>query len=118
MNKKRVCSIIGHKSRDILQVKASKQHLSELKKLISQELQKLLDEDVFTYLCGMDIRIKKPAGRTPRLYKLVDRDFNLTDLKLLIDAVQSSEFIKTPKDKELIQKLSSLTSKYQATQLE
>ena len=67
---------------------------------------------------GMDIHIKKQAGRNPRLYNLVSRDFNLTDLKLLVDAVQSSQLIKTPKDKELIRKLSSLTSKYQAKQLE
>ena len=40
---------------------------------------------------GMDIHIKKQAGRNPRLYNLVNRDFNLTDLKLLVDAVQSSQ---------------------------
>ena len=54
MHKKRTCSIVGHKSKDIQQVKTSKQHLSELKRLITQELKELLDEDVCTYLCGMD----------------------------------------------------------------
>lgn len=67
---------------------------------------------------GMDIYTKKQTGNAPTLYNLVSRDFNLTELKFLVDAVQSSQFISPPKSKELIDKLSSLTSKYQVKQLE
>jgi len=54
MNKKSVCAIIGHKSKDIPLVKASPRHQIKLKEIIKQELQKLLDDGVFIYLCGMD----------------------------------------------------------------
>jgi len=54
MNEKNACAIIGHKSKDIPLVKASPQHQIKLKAIIKKELQKLLDEGIFTYLCGMD----------------------------------------------------------------
>ena len=48
---------------------------------------------------GMDI-IKKP-GRSGG-YTLASRQFELAELKLLVDAVQSSKFITTKKSRELI----------------
>ena len=63
---------------------------------------------------GMDI-IKKP-GRSGG-YTLASRQFELAELKLLVDAVQSSKFITTKKSRELIGKLETLCSKYEATQL-
>ena len=50
-------------------------------------------------------------------YYLGGRDFELAELKLLVDSVQSSKFISEHKTRELIKKIESLTSKYQATQL-
>ncbi len=50
-------------------------------------------------------------------YKVVDRRFELAELKLLVDSVQSAKFITTKKSRELIEKITGLASKYEATQL-
>ncbi len=54
---------------------------------------------------GMDIQQKK--GKSPGYY-IGARDFELPELKLLVDAVQSSKFITEKKSKELIKKLEKL----------
>lgn len=51
-------------------------------------------------------------------YYAASRDFELAELKLLVDAVQSSRFITRKKSEELIEKIEKLASRYQATQLE
>lgn len=50
-------------------------------------------------------------------YYFDDRPFDVSELKLLIDAVSSSKFITEKKSKELIKKLTSLTSDYNAEKL-
>jgi len=50
-------------------------------------------------------------------YYIAGRDFELPELKLLVDAVQSSRFITAKKSGELIKKLTLLTSRSQAKQL-
>ncbi len=50
-------------------------------------------------------------------YYLAKRDFELTELKLLVDAVQSSKFITKAKSSALIKKLSTLTNCYEADDL-
>jgi len=50
-------------------------------------------------------------------YYVASRDFELAELKLLVDAVQSSRLITGRKSQELIKKLSALTSTAQAKQL-
>lgn len=64
---------------------------------------------------GMDICMDK--SNTVR-YKLVSRDFELPELKLLVDAVQSSKFITERKSLELIKKVEGLASKYQGKLLQ
>lgn len=54
---------------------------------------------------GLDVQQKK--GKNPGYY-IGARDFELPELKLLVDAVQSSKFITEKKSKELIQKLEKL----------
>ena len=63
---------------------------------------------------GLDISLRhgKDGG-----YFIASRDFELPELKLLVDAVQSSRLITGKKSKELIQKLSKLTSIEQAKKL-
>jgi len=63
---------------------------------------------------GLDIEMRqsKTFG-----YYLASRQFELPELKLLVDAVQSSRFITQKKSRELIGKLSSLTSQHYAKQL-
>lgn len=51
-------------------------------------------------------------------YYLAEREFELPELKLLVDAVQSSRFITTKKSRELIKKLESKVSKYDAGKLQ
>ena len=50
-------------------------------------------------------------------YSLGSRDFELPELKLLVDSVQSSKFITDKKSTELIKKLESLVSRYEGKQL-
>lgn len=71
-----------------------------------------------------DIALLKAAGfeimaerRQAWNYYLSDRTFSLPELKLLIDAVQSSKFITEKKSKVLIEKLISLTSETNADKL-
>lgn len=63
---------------------------------------------------GMDIVRQK--GKTFD-YFLGSRTFELPELKLLVDAVQSSKFLTEKKSAQLIEKLESLTSRPQAKQL-
>ena len=64
---------------------------------------------------GMDI-LTSQDGRN-YYYYLGSRDFELPELKLLVDSVQSSKFISENKSRELIKKLESLASNYEASQL-
>lgn len=51
-------------------------------------------------------------------YRLVHRTFELPELKLLVDAVQSSKFLSERKSRALIRKLESLTSRWEAQRLQ
>lgn len=51
-------------------------------------------------------------------YYLASREFELPELKLLVDAVQASKFITIKKSNELIKKIESLASKHEAKQLQ
>lgn len=64
---------------------------------------------------GFDI-ISEKEGRN-YYYHLGSRDFELPELKLLVDSVQSSKFITDKKSGQLIKKLESLVSKYEGSQL-
>ena len=51
-------------------------------------------------------------------YHVIDRPFELPELKLLVDAIQSSRFITERKSNALIKKLEKLVSKYDAMKLQ
>lgn len=51
-------------------------------------------------------------------YHVVGRQFELPELKLLVDAIQASKFITARKSNELIHKLETLVSKYEAAKLQ
>lgn len=63
---------------------------------------------------GVDIQLSK--GKESGWF-LGEREFELPELKLLVDAVQSSRFISRKKSATLIRKLEGLTSEHQARQL-
>lgn len=63
---------------------------------------------------GLEIQeIKSVQNR----YNICSRDFENSELKLLIDAVESAKFITAGKSKELVVKLSSLAGDYGAEKL-
>ena len=63
---------------------------------------------------GLDVQQRKGRGGG---WFVGEREFELPELKLLVDAVQSSRFISRKKSEALIRKLSALTSEHQARQL-
>ena len=65
---------------------------------------------------GLDV-VSEQRGRT-YYYYLGERDFELPELKLLVDSVQSAKFISDRKSGELIRKLEHLASVHQARQLQ
>jgi hypothetical protein len=64
---------------------------------------------------GMDI-IGTQYDRTYH-YKLVNREFELAELKLLVDSVQSAKFITEKKSNELIKKIESLQVRFSALRI-
>ena len=67
-------------------------------------------------LRSFGIDIEKNNARACAYY-VANRSFELPELKLLVDAVQSSKFITHKKSTELIHKIGQLTSVYEARQL-
>lgn len=94
---------------------------SELSAILQQEYGMSADRrtiyDEIHILEDFGIDIVQLKGKTPGYY-VASRDFELPELKLLVDAVQSSKFITEKKSSELIAKLEQLCSKYDAEQLQ
>lgn len=68
-------------------------------------------------LLDMGYEISQEPTRNGGGWKLLSRDFELPELKLLVDAVQSSRFISQKKSRELIKKLETLISNHDAVKL-
>ena len=89
--------------------------LSELEKNGISGARKSVYSDIETLKeYGMDIEYRKEH---PEGYYLAERTFELAELKLLVDAVQSSKFITEKKSRSLIKKLEGLLSLHAAGQL-
>lgn len=65
---------------------------------------------------GLDI-IGEKQDKSFRYY-VGNRQFELAELKVLVDSVQSAKFITAKKSRELIKKIEGLASKYEAQQLQ
>ena len=65
---------------------------------------------------GIEI-VKEQRGRET-YYHVASREFELAEVKLLIDAIQSSKFITEKKSSALIRKIKKFVSEYQAKQLQ
>ena len=65
---------------------------------------------------GYDIILTK--AKTGGGYYLAGREFELAELKLLVETVQASRFLTLKKSRELIAKIEKLASKYEAGQLQ
>lgn len=82
---------------------------------IKAERKSIYDDMEALRTLGMDVQSRK--GKSPGWF-LGERTFQLAELKLLVDAVQSSKFITQRKSSELIRKLESQASVHQARQLQ
>lgn len=82
---------------------------------ITAERKSIYDDIEALRLYGMDINGEK-SGKSYQ-YHVGSRDFELAELKLLVDSVQSSKFITAKKSNELIGKIERMASKYEAKQL-
>ncbi|MBD5135503.1 MAG: WYL domain-containing protein [Lachnospiraceae bacterium] len=83
---------------------------------ISAERKSLYSDIENLRVYGMDI-IGEQQDRT-YYYHVGNRQFELAELKLLVDSVQSAKFITAKKSNELIKKIEGLASKYEASQLQ
>lgn len=77
---------------------------------ISPPDRRTIDSDVNALIsAGYDI-LKTHQQGSPARYKVVERDFDTVELKILIDAVAASQFINAERSKRIIQHLASLAS--------
>ncbi len=81
---------------------------------ISAERKSLYDDLEALEIYGADICSVKGKNSG---YFLASRDFELPELKLLVDSVQASKFITKKKSMELISKLEKLASTHEASHL-
>ena len=81
--------------------------ISAFRKTVISDIEQLTE-------CGVDIICVKSSQNR---YYINSREFSLTELKLLVDAVEASQFITKSKSAELICYLSDLSSTYQADEL-
>ena len=82
---------------------------------IRAERKSVYDDLEALRLFGLDVQSRK--GRSPGWF-VGRREFELPELKLLVDVVQSSRFITRKKSDALIRKLEGLASSHQARQLQ
>lgn len=64
---------------------------------------------------GLDIKMTR--DRNEYSYRVVSKEFEIAELKLLVGAIQASKFITARKSKQLIGKLTNFASDFEAHQL-
>ena len=89
---------------EIIQILKDKYGIEGYRTTVASDIALLID-------FGMEIEMIKSSSNQ---YHLISREFDLPELKLLIDAVESSKFITEKKSEELVSKLGKLTSQAQA----
>ena len=82
---------------------------------ISAERKSLYDDLECLRMFGLDVLSVKAKSYG---YYIGEREFELPELKLLVDSVQASKFITHKKSNQLIKKLESLTSRHNAYKLQ
>ena len=108
---------------EILRRETDEEHPLTLKQIqdlleqkgVTAERKSLYDDLEQLRLLGEDVLSVRDT--TVRYY-IGERALDMTQLRLLVDAVQSSKFITRKKSEELIRRLESLTSRHQAGQLQ
>ncbi len=82
---------------------------------ITADRKSLYDDLESLRVLGIDV-IGEKIGRN-YYYHVGSKQFEIAELKLLVDAIQSSKFITEKKSNELIKKLTDMASEYEAAQL-
>lgn len=110
--------------RDIMLKKTDSEHeitLSEIKDELEKRdvtaERKSLYNDIAD-LKDLGVEIVGTQKNNSYYYKVVKRDFELAELKLLVDAIQSSKFITEKQSRELIKKIEGFASEYEASKLQ
>ena len=109
--------------RDLLLKHSDEEHPITIKGMIDElerhdikaERKSLYDDMETLRSYGLDVQSRK--GASPGWF-IGEREFELAELKLLVDAVQSSKFITKKKSDALIRKLEGLASVHQAKALQ
>ena len=107
----------------ILEQKTDEEHLLNVPQLVQLlEQQGILAERKSIYSdidtlrsLGFDVQLQRGRGGG---YWLASRTFELSELKLLVDAVQASKVISARTSRKLIHKLEALCSDYEGSQLQ
>lgn len=108
--------------KEILERKTDETHCLTASQMVEQLAQKgvraerksIYDDLEALGVYGLDIASE---GRNTG-YHLLSRDFELAEVKLMVDAIQSSKFLTEQKSYELIKKLERLCSEYEARSLQ
>ncbi len=119
----------GQKLKLLYILKLLKEHTDESHPMGTPELIRRLEAygihserksiyDDMEKLCDFGYDIIQVHSRQGGGYYLASREFELPELKLLVDAVQSSRFITTKKSRELIKKLEQLAGRHDAGKLQ
>ena len=119
---------IDGKLRPLYLLRILKENTDEEHSLSTAQLCAILKEDygidTFRTTIKSDIEVLQQAGfgiqttrSTQNLYNYYERDFDIPEIKLLLDAVMSSKFITTAKSEQLSKKLSELAGSYKAKEL-
>ena len=77
---------------------------------------KTIDANIKFIIEDLGFGIIKEKGK-PNRYRWIEREFDISELEELADAVNASRFISNKKSREIITKLKDLTSVHQAAQL-
>lgn len=94
-----------------------KQLIEELEKYDIKAERKSIYDDI-NQLIDFGYDIISVKSKVNGGYYLASREFELAELKLLVEVVQSSKFITLKKSRELIAKIETLASKSEAKQLQ
>lgn len=92
---------------EILQILHDKYGIDSYRATIKTDIEMLMES-------GLDIEFVKSSQNQ---YHIVSRDFDVAELKILIDAVESAKFITKRKSQELVEKISKLAGPYAAEEL-
>ncbi len=86
-----------------------------LKYGVTADRKSIYDDIDALKILGIEIKGEKTGGNY--YYHVSKKHFEIAELKLLVDAIQSSKFITAKKSEDLIKKITSFASDYEAKEL-